>query len=168
MPSQECKKFGCLTNEMEVPHEPVSSHCCHRLVARGMGPAVLRIRRHRIPTLPLAPTRRSHRSTTSRRGARTRRHPETPPTWPHLPASVPLPIPSAPSTASEPAGVRPVTGRFCDTVVPEEHSSDRSRWRHHSIDAVITLDSVIGPNQRFRLATVQPDYTTIKPAADAS
>jgi hypothetical protein len=33
---------------------------------------------------------------------------------------------------------------------------------HHSIDAVITVPSVIGPNQRFRLATVQPDYTTIR------
>ena len=33
---------------------------------------------------------------------------------------------------------------------------------HHSIDAVITVDTVIGPNQRFRLATVQPDFTTIQ------
>ncbi|GKS57225.1 hypothetical protein YTPLAS18_07520 [Nitrospira sp.] len=33
---------------------------------------------------------------------------------------------------------------------------------HHSIDAVITVPSVIGPNQRFKLASVQPDFTTIQ------
>ncbi|SLM49183.1 conserved exported protein of unknown function [Nitrospira japonica] len=33
---------------------------------------------------------------------------------------------------------------------------------HHSIDAVITVPSVLGPNQRFRLASVQPDFTTIQ------
>jgi hypothetical protein len=32
----------------------------------------------------------------------------------------------------------------------------------HSTDAVITVPSVLGPNQRFRLASVQPDYTTIQ------
>ncbi len=35
---------------------------------------------------------------------------------------------------------------------------------HHSINAVITVPSVIGPYQRFKLASVQPDFTTIQTA----
>lgn len=35
---------------------------------------------------------------------------------------------------------------------------------HHSINAVITVASVIGPYQRIKLASVQPDFTTIKTA----
>jgi hypothetical protein len=33
---------------------------------------------------------------------------------------------------------------------------------HHSVDAVITVDSVIGLNQKFKLSSAQPDFTTIQ------
>jgi hypothetical protein len=32
----------------------------------------------------------------------------------------------------------------------------------HSIDAVVTAATALGPNERFRLATMQPDFTTIE------
>src|SRR5262249_22621349 len=32
----------------------------------------------------------------------------------------------------------------------------------HSIDAVITAATTLGPNEKFKLTTIQPDYTTIQ------
>jgi hypothetical protein len=37
---------------------------------------------------------------------------------------------------------------------------------HHSIDALITLPSVLGPYQKFRLESMQPDFTTFKTAGN--
>jgi hypothetical protein len=32
----------------------------------------------------------------------------------------------------------------------------------HSIDAVVTAATTLGPNEKFKLTTIQPDYTTIQ------
>ena len=72
------------------------------------------------------------------------------------------PIPSAPNTASNPPAFGLLPGDFAIRSYLKNTPLTARDGGHHSIDAVITLDSVIGPNQRFRLATVQPDYTTIQ------
>lgn len=72
------------------------------------------------------------------------------------------PIPSTPSTASNPPAFGLLPGDFAIRSYLKNTPLTARDGGHHSIDAVITLDSVIGPNQRFRLATVQPDYTTIQ------
>ena len=70
--------------------------------------------------------------------------------------------PFTPSTASNPPAFGGLPGDFAIRSYLKNTPLTARDGGHHSLDAVITLDSVIGPNQRFRLATVQPDYTTIQ------
>ncbi|ODT46633.1 MAG: hypothetical protein ABS70_00480 [Nitrospira sp. SCN 59-13] len=72
------------------------------------------------------------------------------------------PIPFTPNTPSNPPAFGVLPGDFAIRSYLKNTPLTARDGGHHSLDAVITLDSVIGPNQRFRLATVQPDYTTIQ------
>jgi hypothetical protein len=67
-----------------------------------------------------------------------------------------------PNVPSNPPAFGTLPGEFAIKSYLQNTPFTARDGGHHSIDAVITLPSVLGPNQRFRLASVQPDYTTIQ------
>lgn len=70
--------------------------------------------------------------------------------------------PFVPAVAPNPPAFGTLPGDFAIRSYLQNTPFTARDGGHHSIDAVITVPTVIGPNQRFRLATVQPDYTTIQ------
>jgi len=72
------------------------------------------------------------------------------------------PMPMTPGVVPNPPAFGGLPGDFVIRAYLQNTPFTSRDGGHHSIDAVITVPSVIGPNQRFRLATVQPDYTTIQ------
>src|SRR5205823_4521313 len=66
-----------------------------------------------------------------------------------------------PTTPSVPAfGVLP--GEFAiRTYLKNTYVTARDGGRH-TIDALVTAAATLGPNEKFKLTTIQPDYTTIQ------
>lgn len=71
---------------------------------------------------------------------------------------------SMPGVAPNPPAFGGLPGEFTIRTYLKNTPLSARDGGHHSIDAVITIPSVIGPYQRFKLASVQPDFTTIQTA----
>lgn len=69
-----------------------------------------------------------------------------------------------PGVAPNPPAFGALPGDFTIRTYLKNTPLSARDGRHHSIDAVITVPSVIGPYQRFKLASAQPDFTTIQTA----
>ena len=78
-----------------------------------------------------------------------------------LPQTGPEPQPSTQATAINAAfGLLP--GEFAiRTYLTNNYLTARDGGRH-SIDAVITAATTLGPNEKFKLTTFQPDFTIIQ------
>ncbi len=71
---------------------------------------------------------------------------------------------SVPGVAPNPPAFGALPGEFTIRTYLKNTPLSARDGGHHSIDAVFTVPSVIGPYQKFKLASVQPDFTTIQTA----
>lgn len=69
--------------------------------------------------------------------------------------------PAAPNAVPNPPAFGLLPGEFAIIAYLKNTPFTARDGGHHSIDAVYTASTVIGPNQRFKLSAVQPDFTTI-------
>jgi hypothetical protein len=77
--------------------------------------------------------------------------------------------PHAPASSTRREVVRPAVSAFgllpgefaIRTYLTNNYLTARDGGRH-SIDALVTSATTLGPNEKFKLTTIQPDYTTIQ------